>query len=72
MLESSSNYERGLEHLDEAGKVTVKKLREWGDDLAKAVGKKRKRTELFSNENLRLLLNLNQGSCNNSSADRNS
>jgi predicted RNase H-like nuclease (RuvC/YqgF family) len=46
-LESSSNYERGLEHLDEAGKVIVKKLREWGGDIAKAVGKKRKRTVFF-------------------------
>jgi hypothetical protein len=45
MLKSSSNYERGLEHLDEAGKVTIKKLREWGGDLAKAVGKKRKCTD---------------------------
>lgn len=27
-LESSSNYEWGLEHLDEAGKAIVKKLRE--------------------------------------------
>ena len=46
-LESSSNYERGLENLDEAGKVIIKKLREWGGDLAKAVGKKRKRTRFF-------------------------
>ena len=43
-LESSSNYEKGLENLDEAGKVIVKKLREWSGELAKAVGKKRKRT----------------------------
>ena len=43
ILETSSNYERGVENLDEAGKVIVKKLREWGGDLAKAVGKKRKR-----------------------------
>lgn len=46
-LESSSNYEQGLEKLDEAGKVIVKKLREWGGDLAKAVGKKRKRTRFI-------------------------
>jgi hypothetical protein len=47
-LESSSNYEQGLEHLDEAGKMIVKKLREWGGDLAKAIGKKRKRTQFTS------------------------
>lgn len=46
-LESSSNYKRGLEHLDKAGKAIVKKLREWGGDLAKATGKKRKRTDFF-------------------------
>ena len=46
-LESSSNYERGLENLDEPGKVIVKKLREWGGELAKAVGSKRKRTRFI-------------------------
>jgi hypothetical protein len=46
-IESSSNYERGLEHLDEAGKVIVKRLREWGGDIAKAVGKKHKCTDFF-------------------------
>ena len=46
-LESSSNYEQGLENLDEAGKVIVKKLREWAGDLAKAVGKKCKRTRFI-------------------------
>ena len=39
-LKSSSNYEKGLENLDEAGKVIVKKLREWGGELAKAVDRK--------------------------------
>jgi hypothetical protein len=47
-LESSSNYEQGLEHLDEAGKKIVKKLREWGGDLAKAIGNKRKRVQFTS------------------------
>jgi hypothetical protein len=47
-LESSSDYERGLEHLDEAGKAIVKKLREWAGDLTKTVEKKRKRTVTHS------------------------
>ena len=46
-LESSSNYERGLENLDEPGKVIVKKLWEWGGELAKAVGSKRKCTRFI-------------------------
>lgn len=37
-LESSSDYERGLGCLDEQGKATVKKLREWAGDIAKAAG----------------------------------
>ena len=46
-LESSSNYKQGLEHLDEVGKVIVKKLREWDGVLAKEVGKKHKCTGFF-------------------------
>ena len=46
-LESSSNYEQGLDNLDKAEKVIVKKLREWAGDLAKTVGKKRKRTRFI-------------------------
>jgi hypothetical protein len=49
-LESASNYEQGLEHLDEAGKAIVKKLREWAGDLAKVAGKKRKRTNFPMSE----------------------
>ena len=41
-LESASDYEHGLEHLDEHGKAVVKKLKEWGGDLAKVAGTKRK------------------------------
>ena len=43
-LESASDYERGIERLDENGKAIVKKLREWAGDLAKVTGNKRKRT----------------------------
>ena len=43
-LETASDYERGIERLDEDGKVVVKKLREWAGDLMKVAGKKRKRT----------------------------
>lgn len=42
-LEAASDYERGLERLDEKGKEIVKKLREWAGDLAKVAGKKRAR-----------------------------
>ena len=43
-LESASDYERGIERLDENGKAIVKKLREWAGDLAKVPGNKWKRT----------------------------
>jgi len=43
-LEAASDYERGLERLDEGGKAIVKKLREWAGDLMKVAGNKRKRT----------------------------
>jgi predicted RNase H-like nuclease (RuvC/YqgF family) len=46
-LEAASDYERGLERLDEPGKAIVKKLREWAGDLAKVAVKKRKRTYFF-------------------------
>jgi hypothetical protein len=41
ILEAASDYERGVEGLDEPGKAIVKKLREWAGDLAKVAGKKR-------------------------------
>ena len=47
-LESASDYERGFEKLDDKGKAIVKKLRQWGGDLVKVTGKKRKRTVYFS------------------------
>jgi hypothetical protein len=47
MLESASDYERGLECLDDTGKAIVKKLREWAGDLAKIAGNKWKRTTFF-------------------------
>jgi len=40
-LESASDYEQGLERLDEDGKAIVKKLREWAGDLEKNTGHKR-------------------------------
>ena len=43
-LEAASDYERGLERLDEGGKATVKKLREWAGDLMKVAGNKWKCT----------------------------
>jgi predicted RNase H-like nuclease (RuvC/YqgF family) len=43
-LEASSDYERGFTRLDDAGKVVVKKLREWAGELAQVKGNKRKRT----------------------------
>jgi hypothetical protein len=46
-LESASDYERGIERLDENGKAIVKKLREWAGDLAKVTGNKRKRTSFY-------------------------
>jgi hypothetical protein len=39
ILEAASDYERGVEGLDEPGKAIVKKLREWAGDLAKLQGK---------------------------------
>ncbi len=46
-LESASDYEQGVERLDENGKAIVKKLREWAGDLPKEAGKKRKRMDFF-------------------------
>jgi hypothetical protein len=46
-LERASNYERGLERLDDAEKGVVRKLREVAGDLSKLVGNKRKRTCMF-------------------------
>jgi hypothetical protein len=43
-LENASDYERGLERLDDVQKGAVKRLREVAGDLSKVVGKKRKRT----------------------------
>jgi hypothetical protein len=42
-LEKASDYERGLDRLDDKQKGLVRKLREVAGDLAKVVGKKRKR-----------------------------
>jgi hypothetical protein len=42
-LEKASNYERGLERLDEKHKVVVQKLRELAGDTLKVAGNKRKR-----------------------------
>jgi hypothetical protein len=42
ILESASDYDRGLEQLDEKGKAIVKTLREWAGDLVKATGNERK------------------------------
>lgn len=47
-LESASDYEWGFEKLDDKGKAIVKKLRQWGGDLVKVTGKKRKHTVYFS------------------------
>jgi len=46
-LESASDYERGVEKLDDKGKAIVKKLRQWAGDLVKVAGKKRRRTVFF-------------------------
>ena len=46
-LESASDYEQGVEQLDENGKAIVKKLREWAGDLPKEAGWKRKCMEFF-------------------------
>ena len=49
VLESASDYERGVGQLDDAGKAIVEKLREWAGDLpAKIPGKKRKRMDFIS------------------------
>jgi predicted RNase H-like nuclease (RuvC/YqgF family) len=47
-LESASDYEQGVEKLDDKGKAVIKKLRQWAGDLAKVAGKKWKCTVLFS------------------------
>ena len=46
ILERESDYERGIERLDDEGKAVVTKLRELADDMFPKVSKKRKR-ELF-------------------------
>ena len=46
-LESASDYNQGVEQLDEKGKATVRKLREWAGNLAKVAGTKRKRTHFY-------------------------
>jgi len=46
-LESASDYEQGIEQLDENGKAIVKKLREWAGDLAKVTGNKWKHTSFY-------------------------
>ena len=47
LFEASSNYERGFSRLDDAGKVVVKKLREWAGELAQIKGNKRKCTHIL-------------------------
>jgi hypothetical protein len=42
-LEKASDYERGFGRLDDGQKDMVRRLREMAGDLAKTVGKKRKR-----------------------------
>ena len=52
MLESASDYERGVGQLDDAGKAIVEKLREWAGDLpAKILGKKWKCMDFISTSN---------------------
>ncbi|TFK38962.1 hypothetical protein BDQ12DRAFT_722817 [Crucibulum laeve] len=46
-LESASDYERGWERLDEAGKGIVKRLREWAGDLVKETGNRQKHKILY-------------------------
>jgi len=46
ILESASDYDRGVEWLDGNGKAIVKKLREWAGDLVKIVGNKWKHMNL--------------------------
>ena len=46
-LESASDYNRGVEQLNEKGKAIVKKLREWAGDLAKVAGTKQKRMHFY-------------------------
>ena len=43
-LEAASDYERGLTRIDNGGRAIVKKLQEWGGDLAQVVGNKWKCT----------------------------
>ena len=43
ILESASDFEKGVEQLDNKGKVIVQKLRELAGDIAKVTGNKRKR-----------------------------
>jgi predicted transcriptional regulator len=44
VLERASDYEKGLEMLDDAQKSVVKRLQEVAGHISKTVGKKRKRT----------------------------
>jgi hypothetical protein len=46
-LERASDYERGIERLDDEGKAVVMKLREFAGDLLPKASKKRKRTFLI-------------------------
>ncbi|KAF8979326.1 hypothetical protein BDQ17DRAFT_1439573 [Cyathus striatus] len=41
-LESSSDYERGLKHLDDQGRAIVMKLKEWSSEVLKVAGNKYK------------------------------
>jgi len=45
-LENASDYERGFQRLDDTQKGLVRKLQEIAGDVAKVVGKKRKRASL--------------------------
>jgi hypothetical protein len=48
ILENASDYERGIERLDDGQKGLLTKLRQAAGDLSKVVGKKRKRVCVFS------------------------
>jgi hypothetical protein len=47
-LEMASDYERGVERLEEKDKGIVQKLREWGGDSSLIAGNKRKRMAQYS------------------------
>ena len=52
VLDEASDYERGVEQLDDKGKMMVRELREWAGDLVKVAGNKRKRTHFCMPQNI--------------------